>query len=293
MLSDSVHSASCYVRWFGNLVFAEPVYDLKRTTCGERIRDTVIRQFMAFHTIHAFALKMISSFLFFNKESQKVGVEHTEKITPAVTFSENRMQQIEIKSLHACTQEHGTADDVTKRVQGLDMADKNPDSRMGQENEECFESEADKPHRPQQEEGVGVTKTSVEETGVTDQKSEFLEQENVAGDTVDAGARSRFSVNVRDIPFSLESSICKKLNLRDDVHFRDFRILGELMEFDRDTIESLAQERNPTSELFKLWCSSTRQATVGKLIGLLKHEVLQRMDVVEILEKWAEEKDSK
>ena len=242
---------------------------------------------MAFHAIHAFVLKMICSFLFFNKESQKVGVKYTEKITPAVTFPENRMQQIEIKSLYAFKQE------ITKRVQGLDMADKNPDSRMGQENEECFESEADKPRRPQQEEGVGVTKTSVEETGVTDQKSEFLEQENVAGDTVDAGARSRFSVNVRDIPFSLESSICKKLNLRDDVHFRDFRILGELMEFDRDTIESLAQERNPTSELFKLWCSSTRQATVGKLIGLLKHEVLQRMDVVEILEKWAEEKDSK
>ena len=222
-----------------------------------------------------------------------MGVEHTEKITQAVTFSENRMQQIEIKSLYACNQEHGTADDVTKRVQGLDMADKNPDSRMGQENEECFEFEADKRHRPQQEEGIGVTKTSVEETGVTDQKSEFLEQENVAGDTVDAGTRSRFLFNFRDIPFSLESRVCKKLNLRDDVHFRDFRILGELMGFNRDTIESLAQERNPTSELFKLWCSSTRQATVGNLIGLLKHEVLQRMDVVEILEKWVEEKDSK
>ena len=45
MLSDSVHSVSCYVRWFGNLVFAEPVYDLKRTTYGERIRKySIIRQ---------------------------------------------------------------------------------------------------------------------------------------------------------------------------------------------------------------------------------------------------------
>ena len=51
---------------------------------------------------------------FFNKESQEVRVEHTEKITQAVTCTERRMQPTEIENL--MEQERDTANDVTRRV---------------------------------------------------------------------------------------------------------------------------------------------------------------------------------
>ena len=234
------------------------------------------------------SIKMICSFLFFNKESQKVGVEHTEKTTQAVKYAESGMQQLEIKNL--LEQEHDTVDE----------GDKNPDSRMGQENEECVESEVDKLHMPHQEEGIGVTKTSVEETGVTDQKSDSLAQKNIAHDAVDAGIgpqtkRSRLSTNVKNIPYALLGRICLKLNTTSDLHFNDFRMLGELMEIERDYIEFCAQPRNsnPTHKILTRWWQTTREPTVEKLIEMLKNEYMHRMDVVEILEDWVEKGYSK
>ena len=225
---------------------------------------------------------------FFNKESQKVGFEHTEKITEAMKYAERRMQQLEVKNLGE--QEHDTVDE----------GDKNPDSRMGQENEECVESEVDKLHMPHQEEGIGVTKTIVEETGVTDQKSKSLAQKNIAHDAVDGGVslqtkRSRLSTNVKNIPYALLGRICLKLNTTSDLHFNDFRMLGELMEIERDFIEFCAQPRNsnPTHKILIRWWQTTREPTVEKLIEMLKNENMQRMDVVEILEEWVEKGDSK
>ena len=233
------------------------------------------------------SIKMICSFLFFNKESQKVGVEHTEKITQAVKYVESGMQQLEIKNLGK--QEHDTVDE----------GDKNPDSRMGQENEECVESEVDKLHMPHQEEGIGITKTSVEETGVTDQKSDSLAQKNIAHDAVDGGVgpqtkRLRLSTNVKNIPYALLGTICLKLNTTSDL-FHDFRMLGELMEIDRDYIEFCAEPRNsnPTDKILTHWCQTTQEPTVEKLIEMLKNKHMQRMDVVKILEDWVEERDSK
>ena len=225
---------------------------------------------------------------FFNKESQKVGFEHTEKITEAMKYAERRMQQLEVKNLGE--QEHDTVDE----------GDKNPDSRMGQENEECVESEVDKLHMPHHEEGIGVTKTSVEETGVTDQKSDSLGQTNFAHDAVDGGVslqtkRSRLSTNVKNIPYALLGRICLKLNTTSDLHFNDFRMLGELMEIERDFIEFCTQPRNsnPTHKILIRWWQTTREPTVEKLIEMLKNENMQRMDVVEILEEWVEKGDSK
>ena len=234
------------------------------------------------------SIKMISSFFFFNKESQKVGVEHTEKITQAVTYAESRMQQLEISNLRE--QEHDTVDE----------GDKNPDRRMGQENEECVESEVDKPHMPQQEEGSGVTKASVEETGITDQKSDSLAQKNIAHDAVDGGVstqrkRSRLSTNVKNIPYALLGKICLKLNTSSGFFFNDFRMLGELMKIERDFIESCAHPRNsnPTHEILTRWWQTTREPTVEKLIKMLEDKDMQRMDVVEILEDWVEKGDPK
>ena len=83
---------------------------------------------------------------------------------------------------------------------------------------------------PHQQEGIGVTKTSVEETGVTDQKSDSLAQKNVAHDAVDGGVspqtkRSRLSTNVKNIPFAVHRKFCWLLNRLNDVSFNDFRML--------------------------------------------------------------------
>ena len=217
-----------------------------------------------------------------------MGVEHTEKITQAVKYVESGMQQLEIKNLGK------------QELDTIDEGDKNPDSRMGQENEECVESEVDKLHMPHQEEGIGVTKTSVEETGVTDQKSDSLAQKNIAHDAVDAGIgpqtkRSRLSTNVKNIPYALLVRICLKLNKTSDVLFNDFRMLGELMEIDRDYIEFCAEPRNsnPTHKILTRWWQTTQEPTVEKLIEMLKNKHMQRMDVVKILEDWVEKRDSK
>ena len=181
----------------------------------------------------------------------------------------------------------------------VDEEDKNTDRRMGQENEECVESEVDKLHMPQQEEGSGVTKASVEETGITDQKSKSLAQKNIAHDAVDGGVspqtkRSRLSTNVKNIPHALLGRIRLKLNTS-DLHFNDFRMLGELMEIERDYIEFCAQLRNSnlTHQILTRWWQTTREPTVEKLIEMLKNEYMHRMDVVEILEDWVEKGYSK
>ena len=150
-----------------------------------------------------------------------------------------------------------------------------------------------------QEEGSGVTKASVEETGITDQKSKSLAQKNIAHDAVDGGVspqtkRSRLSTNVKNIPHALLGRIRLKLNTS-DLHFNDFRMLGELMEIERDYIEFCAQPRNsnPTHKILTRWWQTTREPTVEKLIEMLKNEHMRRMDVVEILEEWVEKGDSK
>ena len=217
-----------------------------------------------------------------------MGVGHTEEITQAVKYAESRMQQLEIKNLGE--QEHET----------VDKRDKNPESRMGQENEECVETEVDKLHVPQQEEGIGATKTSVEETGVIDQESDSLAQKNIAHDAVDGGVcpqtkRSRLSTNVKNIPYAVLGKICLKLNTLDDLYFKDFRMLGELMGIERDFIECCEQQRNsnPTHKILTHWWKTTREPTVEKLIEILENKDMKRMDVVKILEDWVKKGDSK
>ena len=153
---------------------------------------------------------------------------------------------------------HDTADGVTERVQQLNLGDKYPESRMGQEKEEC---------------------------GVTDQKS-VVKGESQA---------KRLSTYANEIPYPVLAKICCMLNTLNDVGFNDFRMLGELMKIERHTIDFLAQPRNlqnSTLEILKLWRQRTQEATVEKLIGILRHKDLHRPDVVEILENWVEKGDS-
>ena len=134
------------------------------------------------------------------------------------------------------------------------------------------------------EEDGGISKMSVEETS----------QKNPGNDTVDAGSnqlpRSRLSTNISDIPYSVLRKVCLKLNIRDDLEYKDFRMLGEKMDYEKDITRYLEQQKNPTDILLQMWSSSNRQSTVGRLIELLKEKDMERLDVVEILEGWVQDK---
>ena len=134
------------------------------------------------------------------------------------------------------------------------------------------------------EEDIGISKMSVEETS----------QKNPGIDAVDTGSdqlsRSRLSTNIMDLPFSVLARVCLKLNIKDALQFKDFRMLGEKLGFDRDITRYLVQQRNPTLVLLRSWSSSNREATVERLIEFLKQEDMERLDVVEVLEYWTQEK---
>lgn len=94
---------------------------------------------------------------------------------------------------------------------------------------------------------------------------------------------------VKDIPFSVLSSICMKLNIKDDLSFRDFRQLGEKMGFNKDFTKVLEQKSNPTYELIEQWHSNPK-STVENLIMILKDDDMGRWDVAIILEDWLKKK---
>lgn len=86
------------------------------------------------------------------------------------------------------------------------------------------------------------------------------------------------------------SDVCLKLNVKRILRFDDFRMLAEkvgLSKYETDFIDQTYPNR--TDEILKQW-SRKREATVGKLIELLKKEDFERMDVADILEDWVNEK---
>ena len=93
------------------------------------------------------------------------------------------------------------------------------------------------------------------------------------------------STKVMCIPLKVYSRVCLMLNIRRELHFDDFRMLAEKVGLDGYAIRYIEQLDNPTDVVLKTW-SSSRNATVGRLIELLKDEDLKRMDVAEVLEKW-------
>ena len=95
----------------------------------------------------------------------------------------------------------------------------------------------------------------------------------------------RLSTKVMCIPLNVYSRVCLMLNIRRELRFDDFRMLAEKVGLDGYEIRYIEQLENPTDVVLKTW-SSSRDATVGRLIELLKDEDLKRMDVAEVLEKW-------
>ena len=103
---------------------------------------------------------------------------------------------------------------------------------------------------------------------------------------------TNLSSEVTEIPLSIYREVCSRLDTRDDIRCRDYRMLADILGFDRDLIHVWEQPQNssrpnPTNELLKLWSfDSGDEATVQRLIKLLKLDDLKRMDVVKILEDW-------
>ena len=104
--------------------------------------------------------------------------------------------------------------------------------------------------------------------------------------------RNQTGKPVKDIPYSILSKICMKLNIKNDLSFKDFRLLGEKMGFDKDLTKVLEQKSNPTYELLQMWHSNP-ESTVENLLMILKDDEMERWDVATILEDWLEKKGIK
>ena len=140
-----------------------------------------------------------------------------------------------------------------------------------------------------------LTKT-VQKTNLSDESSTREEKDTkMKQDVVDAGslANEQLSMSVKNLPLPVYSRVCLSLNVLRDVLWDDFRMLGEKVGLSRDEIDFIQQKRNPTDEILKIWSSNPREATVAKLIELLKHKDFRRMDVAQILEEWISEMNEK
>ena len=100
------------------------------------------------------------------------------------------------------------------------------------------------------------------------------------------GQRQRppLEVKVLDLPLSIYSKICLKLNIKRDVSFDDFRMLGEELGMDRDTTLFVGQQTNPTDFIFSEY---NREVTVGELVNILRK--IERFDVAAVLDEWIQQ----
>lgn len=106
---------------------------------------------------------------------------------------------------------------------------------------------------------------------------------------VDAGrsqVNERLLMSIKSIPLPVYAQVCVSLNVLRNIRFDDFRMLGEKVGLSRDEIGFVGQQGNPADEILKTWSSRPQEATVAKLIELLKHKDFGRMDVAQIVEDW-------
>lgn len=93
----------------------------------------------------------------------------------------------------------------------------------------------------------------------------------------------RKMMEVRKLPYPIFNKICVKLNIKRDF-FDDFRMVGEELGVDRDTIEIAGQNRNPSEFIFSQCCPNVK---VHELVDVLQK--IERMDVAEELKRWITE----
>lgn len=136
----------------------------------------------------------------------------------------------------------------------------------------------------------------MQDVSLSEGQSTSETKQKMKDDVVDAGVNqngsqvnARLSASVKGIPLSVCGRICMMLNVKRVVKFDDFRMLAEKVGLDKDETDFIAQQENPTEEILKTW-SKRPEATVGKLIEILKGKDLERMDVVKVIEDWVNEK---
>jgi len=118
-----------------------------------------------------------------------------------------------------------------------------------------------------------------------------LEKNEKTSHQEESQALKRLSTKVKEIPLTVFSQVCVTLNVK-RVDFKDFRMLAEKVGLKKDETDNIDQRyQNPTEEIVNVW-SQKGQATVAKLIEWLKEDSFQRIDVVEILEGWVNERPS-
>lgn len=145
------------------------------------------------------------------------------------------------------------------------------------------------------EKAVETIQNRMQDASLSEGNSTSESREKMADDVVNAGVKkngsqvnARLSTSVRELPYLVLSPICLKLNVKRDVKFDDFRMLAEKVGLNKDETDYIGQLKNPTEEILKTW-SKKSEATVGKLIEILKGKDLERMDVVKVLEDWVNE----
>ena len=146
------------------------------------------------------------------------------------------------------------------------------------------------------EEAVENIQSGMQDVSLSEGNSTSESREKMTDDMVDAGVKqngsrvnARLSTSVRELPYPVLSRICLMLNVKRDVKVDDFRMLAEKVGLDKDETNFIGQFQNPTEEILKTW-SKKSEATVGKLIEILRGKDLERMDVVKVLEDWVNEK---
>ena len=93
-------------------------------------------------------------------------------------------------------------------------------------------------------------------------------------------------MKVTDIPLEVYSDVCVMLNVKREPKCNDFRMLADKVGLSKDETAVIEQTcSNPADKILHNW-SVKKEATVGKLIILLKEDSFAREDVVLKLEDW-------
>lgn len=144
---------------------------------------------------------------------------------------------------------------------------------------------------------VESIRRNVESIGLVDKGSISQTQNGKSCDVVDGGIKpdleqvtKRLSLKVTELPLTVYSKVCVKLNVERNLRFDDFRMLAQKVGLSRDETDVIHQNyRNTADEILRTW-STRQEATVGKLIELLKEKDFYRQDVVQILRDWVNER---
>ena len=138
---------------------------------------------------------------------------------------------------------------------------------------------------------VGDLGEKFESIELVDKGAKCERQINENFDVVDANVMSkRLSMKVTEIPLKVYSVVCVKLNIEQTVRFNDFRMLAEKVGVTREETDVIKQRyENCTDQILKIWALK-KEATVGKLIDLLKEDDFGRDDVVQPLQDWVNQR---